>query len=81
MVGAGTLDAGALLDELLESGAVGEAGEAVGDEFAAQVTLGHHFLRAVDQRQQEQPVVTRFGRERPDRSAQVARRGTFAKLA
>lgn len=44
----------ALFDQFLEPGAIGQAGQAVGNEFAAQIALGHHFLRPVDQGQQEQ---------------------------
>src|SRR3546814_14566470 len=51
------------------------------DLFAAQIALGHHLLRPVDQRQQKQPVVARFGGQRADRPAQVARRRAFAELA
>ena len=81
MVGDAHVGDRALFDQFLEPGAIGKAGQAVGDELAAQVALGHHFLRPVDQRQQEQSVIARFGGQRADRAAQVARRGSFAELA
>ncbi len=81
-IGAAAFDGCTLFDQFFEAGAVGKAGQAVGDKFAAQVALGHHFLRPVDQRQQEQPVVVaRFGGQGADRSAQVARGGPLAQLA